>query len=101
MEMCPVTEHRIDATVTAVETLSRDAGWRNYHFVKLTTADGVEFVRTPAPALSELGNFYGGQWWLVPDDRTDVPADAAMIPSFDPKLSLFGKSILAIILYIK
>ena len=36
----------------------------------------IEFVRTPAPATATRGNFYGGQWWLVPDDRTDVPSDA-------------------------
>lgn len=36
----------------------------------------IEFVRTPAPATATSGNFYGGQWWLVPDDRVDVPADA-------------------------
>jgi L-alanine-DL-glutamate epimerase-like enolase superfamily enzyme len=27
--------------VAGIETLACDAGWRNYHFVKLTTADGV------------------------------------------------------------
>jgi galactonate dehydratase len=27
--------------VTAIETLACDAGWRNYHFVKLTTSDGI------------------------------------------------------------
>ena len=27
--------------VDKIETLSCDAGWRNYHFVKLTTRDGV------------------------------------------------------------
>ena len=27
--------------VTSVETLHCDAGWRNYHFVKITTDDGV------------------------------------------------------------
>ena len=27
--------------VTALETLACDAGWRNYHFVKLTTSDGI------------------------------------------------------------
>ena len=32
--------------------------------------------RTPAPSLADRGNFYGGQWWLVPDNRTDVPNDA-------------------------
>ncbi len=36
----------------------------------------VDFVRTPAPTTSGSGNFYGGQWWLVPDDRTDLPQDA-------------------------
>src|SRR5215510_4676636 len=29
------------AKVEAIETLTCDAGWRNYHFVKLTTSDGV------------------------------------------------------------
>ncbi|MEM1246810.1 MAG: serine hydrolase [Acidobacteriota bacterium] len=36
----------------------------------------VDFVRTPAPSTKDSGAFYGGQWWLVPDDRTDIPADA-------------------------
>jgi L-alanine-DL-glutamate epimerase-like enolase superfamily enzyme len=27
--------------ITGIEILSADAGWRNYHFVKLTTEDGV------------------------------------------------------------
>ena len=36
----------------------------------------IDFVRTPAPASAVRGNFYGGQWWLVPDNRTDVPKDA-------------------------
>src|ERR1700754_4321498 len=27
--------------ITNVEILACDAGWRNYHFVKLTTADGI------------------------------------------------------------
>ena len=43
---------------------------------RLLSEEWIEFVRTPAPATSETGNFYGGQWWLVPDSRTDVPADA-------------------------
>lgn len=29
------------STVRSVETLACDAGWRNYHFVKITTEDGV------------------------------------------------------------
>ena len=43
---------------------------------RLLSEAWIEFVRTPAPATADRGNFYGGQWWLVPDDRTDVPADA-------------------------
>jgi CubicO group peptidase (beta-lactamase class C family) len=43
---------------------------------RLLSEEWIEFVRTPAPSTAERGNFYGGQWWLVPDDRTDVPADA-------------------------
>ena len=43
---------------------------------RLLSEDWIEFVRTPAPATAESGNFYGGQWWLVPDDRDDVPKDA-------------------------
>lgn len=44
---------------------------------RIISEDWIEFVRTPAPALAELGNFYGGQFWLVPDDRKhEVPADA-------------------------
>jgi CubicO group peptidase (beta-lactamase class C family) len=36
----------------------------------------VDFVRSPAPATARFGNFYGGQFWLVPDPRTDLPQDA-------------------------
>jgi len=36
----------------------------------------IDFSRTPAPATAASGRFYGGQWWLVPDDRKDIPADA-------------------------
>jgi len=43
---------------------------------RLLSEDWIRFVRTPAPATAEIGNFYGGQWWLVPDDRMDVPKDA-------------------------
>jgi CubicO group peptidase (beta-lactamase class C family) len=43
---------------------------------RLVSEDWIDFVRTPAPATAQRGNFYGGQFWLVPDDRTDVPADA-------------------------
>jgi CubicO group peptidase (beta-lactamase class C family) len=43
---------------------------------RLLSEEWIEFVRTPAPSTAARGNFYGGQWWLVPDDRTDVPKDA-------------------------
>ena len=54
----------------------------------------VKFVRTPAPSTRTSGNFYGGQWWLPPDERTDAPQDAyemaghrgqyvIVVPSYD------------------
>lgn len=43
---------------------------------RLLSQDWVNFVRTPAPATKTRGNQYGGQFWLVPDDRMDVPKDA-------------------------
>ena len=43
---------------------------------RLLSEDWIRFVRTPAPATAKTGNIYGGQWWLVPDDRADVPKDA-------------------------
>lgn len=43
---------------------------------QILSKEWIDFVRTPAPSTKEIGNKYGGQWWLVPDDRTDVPKDA-------------------------
>ena len=43
---------------------------------RLLSEEWIDFVRTPAPATAQIGKFYGGQWWLVPDDRNDVPKDA-------------------------
>jgi CubicO group peptidase (beta-lactamase class C family) len=54
----------------------------------------IDFSRTPAPATAGSGRFYGGQWWLVPDDRNDIPPDAyatagnrgqytIVVPSYD------------------
>lgn len=43
---------------------------------RLLSQEWIEFVRTPAPATAETGNQYGGQWWLVPDGRSDVPKTA-------------------------
>ena len=43
---------------------------------RLISPGWIDFVRTPAPATAATGHQYGGQWWLVPDDRDDVPRDA-------------------------
>jgi len=43
---------------------------------RLLSSEWIDFVRTPAPATRRRGGFYGGQWWLVPSGRDDVPADA-------------------------
>jgi CubicO group peptidase (beta-lactamase class C family) len=43
---------------------------------RLVSEEWIDFVRTPAPASAVRGNDYGGQFWLVPDDRNDVPKDA-------------------------
>jgi len=43
---------------------------------RLISEEWIDFVRTPAPATVGNGGHYGGQWWLVPEGRTDVPSDA-------------------------
>jgi hypothetical protein len=43
---------------------------------RLLSEDWIKFVRTPAPAIAQRGSQYGGHWWLVPDNRNDVPKDA-------------------------
>jgi CubicO group peptidase (beta-lactamase class C family) len=44
---------------------------------RILSKEWIDFERTPAPATATTGNFYGGQFWLVPDDRKgEVPADA-------------------------
>ena len=43
---------------------------------RIVSEEWIGFVRTPAPASAVRGHDYGGQWWLVPDDRDDVPKDA-------------------------
>jgi CubicO group peptidase (beta-lactamase class C family) len=43
---------------------------------RLLSEQWIEFVRRPAPATDNRGRAYGGHWWLVPDDRHDVPRDA-------------------------
>ena len=43
---------------------------------RLISEDWIEFVRMPAPAASNRARRYGGHFWLVPDDRDDVPKSA-------------------------
>jgi len=43
---------------------------------QLISNEWIKFVRSPAPASRLRGSDYGGQWWLVPDERNDVPKDA-------------------------
>ena len=43
---------------------------------RLISKEWIDFVRTPAPATVGRGGHYGGQWWLVPENRDDVPKDA-------------------------
>jgi CubicO group peptidase (beta-lactamase class C family) len=43
---------------------------------RLISEEWIEFERTPAPATADMGRMYGGQFWLVPDDRDDVPKSA-------------------------
>ena len=47
-----------------------------WHDERLISEEWIDFVRAPAPSTARNGNFYGGQWWLVPDSRTDIPKDA-------------------------
>jgi CubicO group peptidase (beta-lactamase class C family) len=48
----------------------------SWHGKRVLSESWIDFVRTPAPATSGRGNQYGGHWWLVPDNRTDVPKNA-------------------------
>ena len=50
-----------------------DGAWQGE---RLISKDWIEFERTPAPATAHRGNMYGAQFWLVPDDRKDVPKSA-------------------------
>ena len=43
---------------------------------RLLSEEWIDFVRTPAPATKSIGSIYGGQWWLVPEGKDDVPKDA-------------------------
>lgn len=43
---------------------------------RLISEEWIDFVRTPATSTAAIGSQYGGQFWLVPDNRDDVPRDA-------------------------
>lgn len=55
------------ATIADIETLACGAGWRNYHFVKLTTSDGV------------VG-------WCEYDENFGNPGIAAIIQQLKPRI---------------
>ena len=48
----------------------------NWDGEQLFSKEWIDFVRTPAPSTKDRNYFYGGQWWLVPSNRSDVPSDA-------------------------
>ena len=51
-----------------------DGRWQDQ---QLLSEQWIDFIRTPAPATAQRGHDYGGQWWLVPDDRkATLPKDA-------------------------
>jgi CubicO group peptidase (beta-lactamase class C family) len=43
---------------------------------RLLSQEWIDFERTPAPSTLASGSQYGAQFWLVPDNRNDVPRDA-------------------------
>lgn len=47
-----------------------------WHDEQLVDPAWIDFVRTPAPASHTRHFDYGGQFWLVPNNRSDVPKDA-------------------------
>jgi len=68
--------------------------WPNASGETIVPESWIDFSRTPAPSTLGRGGFYGGQWWLVPDDRKDIPSDtyttagnrgqhAVVVPSYD------------------
>ena len=45
----------------------------------ILSEEWIDFVRTPAPSTSNRGNYYGGQWWLVPEDRKSTRLNSSHI----------------------
>ena len=61
---------------------------------RILSKEWVDWVRRPAISTKTIGQTYGGQFWLVPDKRTDLPQDAystsgargqfcVIVPSYD------------------
>ena len=56
---------------TSLEILACDAGWRNYHFVKLTTEDGIVAVPIMAMMMvivssgAIMGRFKARRWLVA------------------------------------
>jgi len=61
---------------------------------QIVSKEWTEWVRRPAMSTKELGYNYGGHFWLVPDNRADLPQDAystsgargqfcVIVPSYD------------------
>ena len=42
---------------------------------RLLSENWIDFVKTPAPATGQSRYLYGGHWWLVEDNRNDIPKD--------------------------
>ena len=57
---------------------------------RILSKEWVDWVRRPAMSTGEIGNTYGGQFWLVPVKRTDLtprppgPGRAGTSPSLFP-----------------
>jgi CubicO group peptidase (beta-lactamase class C family) len=77
-----------------------------WHSNRIVPESWIRFARTPAPATRGQGRFYGGQFWLVPDDLTDLPQDTystagsrgqftIVIPSYDLVIVRRGEDWLA------
>jgi CubicO group peptidase (beta-lactamase class C family) len=65
-----------------------------WHGKRIVPESWIRFARTPAPATRDRGHYYGAQFWLVPDELTELPQDTystagsrgqftIIIPSYD------------------
>ena len=63
------------SSIRSVETLSCDAGWRNYHFVKITTEDGI--VAPPAELNDFQEEFLAARQTLLAERAAKKRAAAA------------------------